>query len=81
MDKYAQLKRFHHDLQLKVYMYAFMYVDPETVPGEGNFLIQKCLLITIIKCKHQDRSQNIGLGSVTYVHKIMSYIRTLMKHN
>ena len=28
MDKYEQLERFHNDLGLQVYMYAFMYVDP-----------------------------------------------------
>ena len=31
MDKYAQLNIFHHDHQLQVYMYAFMYVDPEKI--------------------------------------------------
>ena len=37
MDKYTQLKRFHHDLWIKVYMYAFMFVDPETIPVEDHF--------------------------------------------
>ena len=37
MDKYAQLKRFHHELRLQVYMYTFMYVDPETIPLEDHF--------------------------------------------
>ena len=37
MDKYAQLKRFHHDHQLQFYMYALMYVDPETMIVEDNF--------------------------------------------
>ena len=37
MDKYAQLKRFHCDLQLEVYMYAFMYVDPQKIPAEDHF--------------------------------------------
>ena len=37
MDKYALLKRFHHDRRLQVYMYAFMYANPETMPGEDYF--------------------------------------------
>ena len=37
MDKYTQLKRFHNDQQLQVYMYDFMYVDPETVTMEDHF--------------------------------------------
>ena len=37
MDKYAQLKRFPHDFRLQVYMYAFLYVDPETMPVETHF--------------------------------------------
>ena len=37
MDKYAEQKKFHHDHQLQVYMYAFMYVDPKTIPVEENF--------------------------------------------
>ena len=32
MDKYALLKRFRHDRRLKVYMYAFKYVDSDTMP-------------------------------------------------
>ena len=44
MDKYAQLKRFHNDLQPQVYMYAFMYVDPETIPVEDHFTdIKTCV--------------------------------------
>ena len=35
MGKYALLNRFHHDRQL--YMYAFIYVNLETIPVEGNF--------------------------------------------
>ena len=37
MDKYAQLKRFHNDLQLQVYMYAFMYADPGKFSVEDHF--------------------------------------------
>ena len=31
MDKYAQMKRFNYDLQIQVYKYGFMYVNPETM--------------------------------------------------
>ena len=41
MDKYAQLKRFSHNLRLQVYMYDFMYVDPDTIPAEDNFPAEK----------------------------------------
>ena len=37
MDKYEHMKRFHHDLQLQVYMYDFMYVDTETITMEDYF--------------------------------------------
>ena len=36
MDKCAQLKRFHNDLRIQVYMYALIYVDPETITVEDN---------------------------------------------
>ena len=38
MDKYTQLNRFYHDQILKVYMYAFIYVDPDTMPVREYFL-------------------------------------------
>ena len=41
MDKYGLLKRFHHDLRLQVYMYDFMYVDPQTIPVEDHFTATK----------------------------------------
>ena len=41
MDKYGQLKRFHHDLRLQCYMYAFMYVDTEKIPVEDHFITTK----------------------------------------
>ena len=30
-DKYAQIKRFHYDLWIQVYMDAFIYVDTEKI--------------------------------------------------
>ena len=41
MDNYVQLKRFCPNRQLQVYMYAFMYVDPETIPVEYHFTVTK----------------------------------------
>ena len=72
---------FYHDHQLKVYMYAFMYVDPETIPVEYNFKSTKSLLQTTRTCQIKDQYQNIGLDLVAYDHKIMIYIRYLMKQN
>ena len=31
IEKYAQMKRFHYELQLQVYMYTLMYIDTETM--------------------------------------------------
>ena len=47
MDKYAQLMRFHHDLQFQLYMYALMYADPETIPVEDHFPATKNLFRTM----------------------------------
>ena len=72
MYKYAQLKRFHHGHHFKVYMYAFMYDDPKTMPVEDHFTNTKCFVVNYKKCKLQDQYQNIGLDLVTYIQKIMS---------
>ena len=66
MDKYSQLKSFHQRCQLQVYMYAFMYVDTDTLPMEDM------LFENYKKCQLQDQSKNIGLDFVTYVDNIMS---------
>ena len=49
MDKYAQLKTFHHDRQLQVYMYDFMYVDTKTIPVEDYFPATKIFCNNYIK--------------------------------
>ena len=51
MDKYAQLKCFRHERQLQVYMYAFMYVDPETMTVEGRFTATKTFVENYKKCQ------------------------------
>ena len=49
MCKYAQLKRFLHYRWLQVYMYDFMYVDPQTIPVEDNFTDTKKVVVTYNK--------------------------------
>ena len=44
MNKYAQLEKFHHDLRLQVYMYAFVYVDIDTITVEDHFPSTKTFL-------------------------------------
>ena len=34
LEIYKKMNMFHHDHQLQVYMYDFMYVDPKTIPEE-----------------------------------------------
>ena len=65
MDKYTLLKRFHNDLQLRFYMYAFMYVNSETMPEEDYFRLQKRLLRNTRNCQLQDQPQNNRLNLVT----------------
>ena len=36
-DRYALMKRCNYDLQLQVYMYDLMYVNPETMAEENYF--------------------------------------------
>ena len=43
------MKRFCHDLQLQVYMYAFMYVDPETITLEDHFPATKIFVVNYKK--------------------------------
>ena len=53
MDEFSQLKSFHHEHQLKVYMYDFMYIDPDTMPVEDYFpdtkmFIENCKKMSIL---------------------------------
>ena len=45
MYKYAQLKRFPYDHQIQSYMYAFMYVDPQTIPVDEHFTDNKTFVV------------------------------------
>ena len=38
MDKYAQMKMFHYECHIQVYMYDFIHADPETMSEEDYFL-------------------------------------------
>ena len=68
------MKRFHYDQQLQVYMYALIYLDPETKAEEDCFPATTKLLQTTKNYQLQDQSQNIGLNLVTYVQKILNLI-------
>ena len=70
--KYALMKRFHHEYQLKVYMYYFMCVYPEKITEEDYFSIIKTFLKTTRKCQPQDQYQSIGLDLLIFVQNIMS---------
>ena len=50
IDKYAQIKRFHHDSWLQLYIYAFMYVDTENIP-EDDYLPATKILVDNCKKK------------------------------
>ena len=45
MFKYAQLKRFYHDCRIQIYMYDFMYVDPQTIPVEDHYPDTKIFVV------------------------------------
>ena len=49
MYKYAQLNRFHHDSQLQLYMYAFMYVYLKTITLKDHFTSTKTYVLNYNK--------------------------------
>ena len=55
MYKFAQLKRFCHGCRLQLYMYVFMYVDPETMPVEVHFPATKTFVVDYNKMSTQGR--------------------------
>ena len=65
MDKYVLLDILHHYRQLQVYIYAFMYIDSDTMQVEDSFP-------ATIKYQLRYQYQNIGLDLVMYVQYIMS---------
>ena len=70
-DKYAQIKRFHYERWLQVYMYDFMYVDPEKMKEDEYYHTQIYLLETTRRYQLQDQSPKVCLEFFTYVQKIM----------
>ena len=68
MNKYAQLKGFHHNRQLQFYMYAFMYVDPETIQVEDHFPDTKTFVANYNKISNP--------GSAPKRCPVFSYIRS-----
>ena len=49
MYKYEHLNIFHHDHLLKVYIFAFMYVNPETMPLDDHFTATKTFVVNYKK--------------------------------
>ena len=39
MEKYSQIKRYHHNCKLQVYIYTFGYVYPDTIV-EGGYNLE-----------------------------------------
>ena len=72
MDKYAQMKRLHHDCWLQVYMYNFMYVYTGTIPEEYHFPSTNKIVGKYKEINLQDQSQTIGLNLVKSFQKIVS---------
>ena len=67
------MKRFHYDHRLQVFMYSFMYVNPETMAEEDYFPVIFLLLLKNTRnLQLQDQYQDIVLDLVTYVQNIMS---------
>ena len=67
MYKYAQLKRFHCERRLQVYMPDLMYVDPETMPVEDHFPATKTYVV--------NRTKISAAGPVPKHCLAFSYIR------
>ena len=62
------MKRFHHDRRLQVYMYDFMYPDPETMPVEDHFPATKTFVVNYKK------TSNPGTAPKHWL--VFSYIRS-----
>ena len=65
MNKYIQIKKFHHGCWFKVYIYNFMYIKPDTI-SEEEYLTATNVFKTTRKGQILDQSQNIGLDLVAY---------------
>ena len=59
---------FHHDHLLQVFKYAFMYVDPETIPEEDHFSDTKTFVDNYKKIK--------TTGTVPIYLFVLIYIRS-----
>ena len=67
MDKYAQLRRFHHDCRLQIYICEFMYVETETMPVEDHFPSTKLFVQNYNKISTPGPVSKHCLG-VSYIH-------------
>ena len=54
MNKYALIKRLYHEHWLQGYMYAFVYVYPETIEEKDYFTYTKIITKTTRKGQLQD---------------------------
>ena len=61
-DKYALMKRFQSDRQLQIYMYAFVYIDPETISETEYFPDTKTLVQKYHRSSTPGLFLNYGLG-------------------
>ena len=68
MYRYEQLKKFNHDRRLQVYMYYFMYVDPDTITVVGHFPDTKTFVVNYKKIS--------TLGPVPKYWLVFSYIHS-----
>ena len=67
VDKYAQLKRFHHYLRLQVYIYSSIYADPQTMPVEDHFLSTKIFVVKYKKMSTPETAPKHWLW-FSYIH-------------
>ena len=59
--KYEQMKRFHYNHWIHVYIYAFLYVHPVTIPEGNTYHTPYNLSKTARKCTLKYQFQNVGL--------------------
>ena len=64
MDRYTQLKRFHHERRLQVYMYDFMYIGPRKMQVEDHHPFKKSIFVNHEKMSTQGSVPKIVLDLV-----------------
>ena len=64
MYKNIELKRFHNDLWLQVYMHVFVYVYTQTIPVGDHFTASKTFFVNYEKMSTQGSVPKIVLDLV-----------------